>query len=263
MAQDESKLRVQICNKRPIELIDFTEGLLSLGNQYKKFIVRNPDLSFADDVSLFIKEVKTGSIIADLVPMAAATLPFIVDFNNIATFLTNLKLAYSFFVGKTNKKPEIDKQDLNQLSKIINPVARDNGSNINIYTILNGDIRDSFNMTSVEANAAQNGIDRELKLLKEPTSKLKEKVILYWYQSRNDPDCKTGDLGIIESVKPTPVKTIFDSEGIKASMVLNADENPFHYAYIVDVVVDTINDNAALYKIVKFHERFKKPEEGV
>ena len=87
-----------------------------------------------------------------------------------------------------------------------------------------------------------------------------KKLFSIWYQTRNDQDCKTGDLGIIESIKSTPVKTIFNSEDIKTSTVLNLEENPFHYAYIVDVIVDTINGKPVIYKIVKFHEKFKMPE---
>lgn len=263
MSQDDQRLRIEICNRRPVELINFTEGLLSVGNQYKRFIAKNPTLTPTEDISLFVKEIKTGSIVADLVPMAAASLPFIIDFNNIAAFLLYLKLAYGFFIGNLTKKPDTDSQDLLQLAKIINPVACDSGAQINMYAIFNGDVKDSFNLNTVEANAAQNGINRELQLLKEPSSKLHEKVVLYWYQTRDDIRGKAGDMGIIESIKATPIKTIFDTENIKSSIMLDIDENPFHYGYIVDVVIDTINDKPAVYKIVRFHDKFKKPEENV
>ena len=95
MATDESKLRIQVCNKRPIELINFTESLLSVGQQYKRFIAKNPTLTPTEDVSLFVQEVRTGSITADLVPMSVAALPFIIDFNNIAAFLSYLFLQFS------------------------------------------------------------------------------------------------------------------------------------------------------------------------
>ena len=257
MATDESKLRIQVCNKRPIELINFTESLLSVGQQYKRFIAKNPTLTPTEDVSLFVQEVRTGSITADLVPMAVAALPFIINFNNIAAFLSYLKLAYGFFVGDIDKKPDADKQDLVQLSKIINPVACDRSGRVCMYAIFNGDVKDSFNLNTVEANAAQNGINREMILLKEPSTTPFEKVALYWDQAKNDPDSKVGDKGIIESITNTPVKTIFDPPEIKKLMLFDVEQNPFHYAYVVDVIVDTIKNKPALYKIVRFHEKFK------
>lgn len=36
----------------------------------------------------------------------------------------------------------------------------------------------------------------EINLMKEPISGIKEKVLLHWYQARNDPKSKAGDKAI-------------------------------------------------------------------
>lgn len=130
---------------------------------------------------------------------------------------------------------------------------------MNISTVINGNVHLEVNLGSLEANAAQNQIRREIIELESPTSQPHEKVLLYWHQAKSDPKSNTGDRGIIESISKTPVKVIFDSEQLKVDILLN-DENPLKSAYIVDAVVETINGRPALYKITHLHERFDKPE---
>ena len=73
----EAKLTICIENKRPIELIDFTEAFESLGNQYYKFLSESQDFRLTSDTKLYIKEVRTGSVITVLSDLTPYVLPFI------------------------------------------------------------------------------------------------------------------------------------------------------------------------------------------
>jgi len=112
---------------------------------------------------------------------------------------------------------------------------------------------------TLEANAAQNAIARELLALKEPLTGLHEKVLLHWYQARNEPHTKSGDKAIIPSIASHPVKTVFSNDQIKA-VIIFGDDNPFKKAYVVDVLAETIRDRIALYKILAVHEKFEIDE---
>jgi len=115
-------------------------------------------------------------------------------------------------------------------------------------------------LNSLEANAAQNTAKREIELLHEPITGTKEKVLLYWYQARNDPRSQAGDRAIIESIYRGPVKAVFMNENVKAKMLLDTP-NPFTHAYVVDVSVETVRDRPALYRILNVHEVIEKPSE--
>src|SRR3712207_2028165 len=56
--REDAKLTVKIENKRPVELTDLTESLLSLGDEYKRFVAAHPDLSGTQNVRLYIKEIR-------------------------------------------------------------------------------------------------------------------------------------------------------------------------------------------------------------
>jgi hypothetical protein len=113
-------------------------------------------------------------------------------------------------------------------------------------------------VASNDANALQNKLRKKIETLKEPVTGLKEKVVLYWYQARNDPKSQAGDRAIIESISKGPVRTVVN-ENTKSEM-LSGPENPFQLAYLVDVEVETINSKPSIYKVSNLHEKFNKAE---
>jgi hypothetical protein len=82
--------------------------------------------------------------------------------------------------------------------------------------------------------------------------------LLVLAQIRDVPKSKTGDRGIIESISKLDIKLLFTSEEIKRD-ILEAPENPFQKAFIVDVEVKTLDDKPALYKILAVKESFDRP----
>jgi len=254
----ESRLTVRIENTRPVELVDLTESLLSLAEEYKRFVYRHSDLYVSTDVKLYIKEIRTGSIITDLVssvvPLVA---PLYDNRESIVEFGKWLKQTYDHYKGKVaGGKPELDKTSYKNLSAFLQPVAKDGGSQVNISNTVNGEQVVNININALEANAMQNLLRRDLASLQEPASHLHEKVVLYWHQAKNDPQSSAGDRGIIESISPNPVKVVFAPDSMKTNL-LYKEENPFKSAYIVDVWVETVEGKPALYKVVGYHDRIE------
>ncbi|WKZ15466.1 MAG: hypothetical protein QY317_16345 [Candidatus Jettenia caeni] len=261
--QEEGVLKIEIRNNQPVELFDLTNTFINLCEHYRHFIadykIRYKETVLPENIKLYIKEIKTGSIITDLVAFAPCVLPIALQVNTIIEFSIHLKNSYYYFLGKNNKPRTYEKHEYNQFSNIIEPIAKDHGSQINISTTINGDVHLNFGLNSMEANAIQNAIERELKLISATQKDRHEKVLLYLYQAKGDVDSNTGNKGIIEKISLSPIKVIFDNEEIKRNVLLNV-KNPFLMAYIVDVEVDTIEGRPALYKIVAFHECFDKPK---
>jgi len=263
---ENTVLTVEINNKRPIELVDLTSSFLSLGEEYKRFVSLHPEFSEAPDVRLFIKEIRTGSVKADLMALATSTVamaaPLFSDANSVIGFAKHLKSAYDYFLGKKEDKPALHNTEYGNRSNIIEPIAKDRGSQINFIT--QNDNRTNvyleFNLNSHEANEAQNLITRERLQLKAPETQPHTKKVLYWYQAKNDLFSKTGDRGIIESISPSPVKIEFEDEAAKDAM-LHGRQNPFLTGYVVDVSVETIQGRPVLYKVLRYHGQVEPPEQ--
>lgn len=263
---NETVFTVELKNKRPIELVDLTSSFMSIGEEYKRFVSLRPEFTEAPDVRLYIKEIKSGSVKADLIALASTTgavvAPILSDANSVIGFARHLKTAYDYFLGRNSNKPPLHNTEYGNLSNIIEPVAKDNGSQVNfiIQNIDNRTVYQTFKLDYHEANEAQNVIAKERASLKLPNAQPHKKKVLYWYQARNDLLSRAGDRGIIETISPAPVKIEFEDDAAKDAM-LHGAANPFLTGYIVDVIVETIQGKPVLYKVVKYHGSVEPPSQ--
>lgn len=255
------KLVIEIKNKNPVELIDLARSMMSLGDEYKRFLAGyEPSYAEADDARLYIRQIRSGSIITELVALAPYTLPLIEHADTVIEYTKQLKSVYEWFIGKSDIKPSgIEKKTLENISTIIDPTAKDHASQINFGAInIQGDLVVNLEINSTEANAAQNSIRRELDLMKEPITGIHREVLMYWAQARNKPEgSSAGDKAKIESIYKGEVKVRFANDGLKTKM-LYEEPHPFNKAFIVDVSVETVNDRPALYKVLELHDVIDK-----
>ena len=249
---DDAELKIEVKNVMPVELLDLTGSLTAFANEYARHLSRADPEAVAAEVRLYVKEVHSGSIVATLIAASPQIFQGISYLNSVISFSKFLQTSYDFLTGKSKEKPEdLDKKGLENLSQIVEPIAKDSGSQLNIGT-LNGTV--IYNVSSAEANQAQNAASRLLRDGITTATKLHEKVLLYWYQARNDAQSRTGDKGIIESIYPQPVRVVCATDGIKMDMILD-EQNPFKNAYLVDVAIETIGGKPMVYKIVRLHEK--------
>jgi len=252
IGMDTAEITVEIRNIRPVELLDLTSSLAALANEYLRHLQRSHPEDSAAEVRLYVKEVHTGSIVASLMAASPQILQGLSYVNSVVSFSKFLKISYEFLTGQSKEKPEqLDRKSLENLNQILEPTAKDGGSQLNIGTH-NGPL--FLVITSAEANQAQNAVTRLLKDASTTSTRLHQKVLLYWYQARNDSKSTAGDKGIIESIAAFPVKVICATDTIKIDMIFDK-ENPFKEAYIVDVAIETINDKPVVYKILAVHEK--------
>lgn len=259
----DTTLQIEIKNRNPVELLDYTEAMTSLCVMYNKYISLHPELTWEHDARLYIQKVESGSIITKLQDLIPLVFPFAENFNNIIDFSKHLKAILYSAIGKkdenTNEVPTMptsDVVDLRNAYRIVNPVAKDGGSQLNIGAVnFNGDMVVNISLSSLESNAIQNRINSMIDELKEPIQKFYEKVIFVWYVAKNDVKSQSGDRGIIESISSKPCKVIFVNEKIKSDMI-DMEENPLHKAFVVDVEVGTVQLSPVSYKILKMYEYF-------
>lgn len=254
-------LRVNIQVSRPVDLQDLTSALAALGNEYSRFAARHGVANRDEHVKLYVHEVRKGSIEMDLVDaatFAVVAAPVVAaNINTICDFASNLKNVFAWLTGLSNQQPSEadDARSLRNIKALCEPVAKDPGASMTIAPIVNNSPVQNqtviFNTT--HAAASNNRIEERLRELDKPAEKLHEKVLLRWYQTRNDPTSSTGDKAIVESLWPHPVKTTFMAESVKARM-LNIESNIFHRAFLVDIRVETVKGRASWYIIHAIHD---------
>lgn len=257
------RLIFTINNKQPIELLDLTKSLVALSTNFDRYTSENGENKENREAKLYVKEIRSGSIIIELIELATVgVIPFAENINTILDFATYFKSSVNFFLKGEGKNPELGPSEFKEISTIVSPIAKDKGSQLNISTTVNGNVTINFNLNSNESTAIQNIFNRELKKLKLPeiSDKSEDRVVLTFYQARSDKTSKIGNKGTIESLNKKPMNIVFDTEELKTE-ILHSDVNPLKTAYLVDVKIETINEKPSIYRIIKLHEYFELEED--
>lgn len=255
----ELELLVRLANTKPLELVDLGQSFEALGQLYTEFVHSKRYEHIADNAHLYVLDLRSGSIIASLKGILDQA-SFVFDHLEVLTgFLSNLNDLIQFFTAQEPRKElSVTRSEAMQLSKIVEPVAKDGGAQI-VFEIKGNTGPVTVNniiVASERANAIQNNVRRFLGPAI-PESGNFESEVLYLQQMRGDSETSLGDRGIIEKFSRRPVKLHFMNPKVKAAIV-DQPENPFKMAYIVNGEVSTARGEPALYKITEVHDAIER-----
>jgi len=252
-----NKLEITIQNKKPVILTDLSLSLLSVTQQYQRFLESETTDDYQPSTELYIKEVRSGSIVVELVALSMPIVPLVWEGGPLSQWVTQGQSILNWFIAKSNTPPKkMAKNDLKQWNSILEPVARDQGSQLNFTVSDGGKVINQLIINSQDANTAQNRILKELAVLDDPDEHKHKRKIMVWYQTKFDTQSHTGDKAIIEAISKKAVKVIFENNAVKESILKGDDRysKPWHkLAYIVDVEVQTINGVPKLYTVLKYY----------
>lgn len=246
-------LTVELKNSKPVDLIDFTGSLLALAEEFNEYAVGKSADPIPGNVRLYVREMRPGSIIADLMP-AGEQLSWVLDHKDIvAGFVTHIKEIAQYFLGNVGL-PKPSCQSAERMFRMMEPVAKDSSSQLNIMATDNArvEVHQHFHAGFLEAGAVQNTVAK-LRLPEPPATAIQTDRIMMLEQVKNDASAKTGDRGIIESIWGGPVKLQFLSEAAK-QRVIAISENPFQKAFVVDVEAKTARGRPVIYRVLEVKE---------
>lgn len=247
---DEDYVRFELKNSKPVDLLDLAGALSAFGDAYRDYVISAGLEHVPDNVRLFVKEVRSGSIIADLISFAHQA-SFVVDHKEaIAQFAAHLNDILQWLLvpgGVLTESTAPTKKEASQAVSIMEPVAKDGASQLNVTVARDMHVHQHYHYDLQQANAIQNNAHRLLGPPL-PTSQIYQDQILSLYQVRDDRSGKAGDKGIIEEISPLPANLIFASEDVK-KQIIEQPENPFKKFFLVDVKAKSAEGRVRLYQI--------------
>lgn len=250
----ETKLQVYIKYSNKIELAHYIN---SLSSEYYEYIRQSNNHLQPEDIRLYVSEIKTGSIITDLIAYSPTLLAFAENANSIIDFARNLYDNINILRTKSPKQiadENILKQNsLSNIQGLVEPILNDPKGEITLSGITIGNNSTvSIHINSNDANRLYNTA-QEVKDFK-PTPKInfREKVLLIFTQTNASPKNTNNDKGIIESISKNKVNIRFDNDELKKTMLF--DKHPYGVVFVVDIEIQTINDKPFIYKVLKIHE---------
>lgn len=263
--QDDPKLVIKLDNKKPIPLYDFAMFLHAWEDQYEAYLESGWEQVANRKVKLYVKEVRKGSTIIDLVPMlpevaGIAAIPFLENATSVVRFAERMATTIKRFLSKEEKDHPltITNKDLKDINKIMNPVAMDHGANLFIETHIHGNVDVHIELPSIEANAIQNMVRS---LTKEPLPPpegggVQSRVILSWHQMNESLKNMSTNLAYIDSIAKGAKNVLFDDEDLKKQMVL---DDPFNKLFVVDAEPLTTQGKIVAFRVSRIHETLPKP----
>lgn len=246
----------------PVELADLSASLGALAQQHQRFAERIGASINGDRVRLYVKEIRPGSIIVELLALAQTAAPLVGAVNTVVPFAKNVAELIGYAVGKSATPPDgTTPKDARDLSAFINPVAGDFGSSMVIQARDNARVEVNLRIDSNQANAAQNRLNNWASRQQEPVSGIHEHQLFYFARATGNAQKGSGDRGVIERFGKQAVRTRFMTAESKQ---LPLQEPLFQKVYDVDVDVQTVDEKPMLYRILKVHDSFSRttgPEE--
>ena len=253
----DRRLEITIRNTRPIEPLDLSASLTALGSQFQRFVEEGMDEGLDASAQLLVKEVRSGSMVFELVAHALPYVPLMWDGGALNAWTTQFAATLQWLAGKTSDRPkDLTKQDLRQINSIVGPIAQDGGSQMNIVVSEGATIVNNFHLTSLDAGAVRDRVATELKALENADSHVQVNQVMTWYQAKFDDKSETGNKAVIESITKKPVKVIFENAEVRRQMMMGSPDidRPWQQlAYLVDVHVQTIRGVPKLYTVRGFH----------
>lgn len=251
------KLTIEIDNKEPLKLSTFCQSMEGIYSEYSQFILDNKLDVEPCEKHIYVEKITQGCFFVELVSMISSNYSLIEQANSIIEFGSHLKSIFDWATNRGDKPNNLTEKTLKNFNNILEPIALDSKSQLNIQSVnINGNVNIYIQTNSDLANVAQNNINKEMQLLKEREDNTILNTALLW-SSTGDAQSKAHDRAIIPAISSKPVRVKFEDKSLKDIMILN-EEYLYHKIFLVDVLVEYIDEEPVIYKILKLNNSMNK-----
>ncbi len=249
----------------PIELTDFAELFASLAKQFNEYLAANhPNL--AGDARIFVKEIRHGSIIADLVPLMTGLVD-VMDKTLIVQQFSKLVADRIALYVRGQRLPDAKKSDLAHVTDLVKAVAKNKAGQAQITSVeyVGGKevtaLRMSFDVT--EARKAIETLEAHKVDLDKRQSADVENVLMVFFQANlKDAEAgkRSGEQVIIESLGANPKPLVYASDLAKERIKAEFGDAIFRKGFYVDVNVETLGGRTVAYKVTNVRQVIDLPD---
>ncbi|MGO7412908.1 hypothetical protein ACC810_15985 [Rhizobium ruizarguesonis] len=275
MSEQKALLTLKLDTDEPVELRDFVGAFTSLANEFERFVDREYPNAHSDP-SMFVREVRRGSIEADILtgltvyalPTAAAMVDQVMileDFVRRWGFRLQALISGKFVPGELESTTE-----LKDWADTVRSIAADPAAShqLDAATFVDGkkEIRATFKFTASEARSALQNIDDRRKELAKPDHNSHARVLMVFTRTDvNDADVgkSSGERVRIEEVSATSLSLMYGSEVAEARIkheIREADDNVYKKGFVVDIVVKLRNGKPVAYSVTNVHDVLDLPD---
>ncbi|TWB61660.1 hypothetical protein FBZ98_1011005 [Rhizobium sp. ERR 922] len=266
MRESPVHLTYTLDTEEPVELGDFVSQFVAIGNEFERF-VKEQHKDLAADATFFVKEVRKGSTIVDMIPGMSIAAPFIANADQIMIVEDFVRRWGSRIMAlvddKTQGSPQT-KSELKDFSKAMLAVARDPNasSTLEAATFEDGirQVKVAFKFNTQQARAAEKVIEHRQNELEKPSQDPHERVLMVF--TRSDVHAAaigkpSGEKVLIEEISDKPLSLTYGSDLAERRLkheIREADENVYKKGFIVDVHTKLSSGKPVAYAVTHVHD---------
>lgn len=269
MGESNAYLTITLDLDDPVEISDFASLFAGIGGQFDDYMREHyPDLK--GQGQMYVKEVRRGSIVADLIP----NIPDLIGFMDGALIVLGFSALFSKRIRALisgQHLPDAKKSDLHEIGKTIRAVSHDSGGQMRIESmkfqqgVWVNNLEIQFD--TQEARAAEKTIAEQKKLLDTVALVDHERVLMTFERSRKSDSTvnkPTGELVIIAEVSDKPKALIYASDLAEQKIkheIREADDNIYKKGFVVDANVRLNNGRVVAYAVTQVHQVIDLPDD--
>ena len=273
MNADDAHLILKIEKNNPVELKEFVGTFVGLGNQFEHYY-DNEYPQERGNARFYVREVRAGSIIIELVPYLVAASPILgvtmagVKYaNDLAKFVETFGGKIRKYFKRGGRDEGACKGDLSDYLRTVQAVAHDPAGSLSLAVYEDGSQRVAFKFDTREAKEAEhNPLEHRTEL--DQTTDADHKRVLMAFKRTNVAHATTGkrsgELVEIETLHNKALPIVYASalaeERIRHE-IADADENVYKKAFDVDVNVEIRAGKPVAYRLVSVHDVIDLPDD--
>ncbi|WP_010125108.1 hypothetical protein [Sphingomonas sp. KC8] len=272
---EDAHLILKIETESPIDLNDFVAAFVGFGNQFAHF----NDQEHPNEqgrAGFLVREVRAGSIIAELLPYVAVATPPVLGgimagvkhANDLKKFVENYGASITKYFKRGGREPAASKSDLADYYKTVKAVAHDRSANLSLAVYEDGEQRVAFSFSTAQAREAEHNILEHRQELERTTAADHERVLMVFTKTsvaHAKTGKRSGEAVQIEAIHPRPLPIVYAStlaeERIRHE-IADGDDNVYKKAFDVDVNVEMRADKPIAYRLVAVHDVIDLPDDG-
>ena len=273
MEEKEIILTLRIDTTEPIEIDAFVGAFTSLAEEYRREVRANqPDAN--NDARIFVKEIRKGSIEADLVPYIVAAAPFVAQMDQVLIveqFVRTWGKRISALASGKLGGWSPSKSELKILTDATEAIARDPNASSTLEAVTfedgNRNVRAAFKFSTPDARKAKDTIDAVYKEINAPEDAEYKRVLMVF--TRTDVGDarlgkRSGERVLIEEVCTRPLALMYASELAEERLkheIREAEDNVYKKGFVVDVNVRLVNGKPSVFAVTNVHEVIDLPDD--
>jgi hypothetical protein len=270
MERGEPFIRVRLDVDQPIELTEFLGAFTAVAAEYDRYL-RDAFPDQKPRAEVFVKQVRSGSIIADLITQTFGSgIDTMNTVNTVTDFVKNYGALLALYVRPGGRAPAATKSQLANFGEQVAAVASIPNSNLEMAAIQieNGQekITAAFKFDTGQARDIQQRVEEHKREIDHTSRADRERVLMTFVRSDIRDAAlgkRSGELVLIEAISDQPRPLIYASElaeqQIKAE--ITDHESVYRKGFSVDVNVETRGGKPVAYAVTNLHRVIDLPDD--